>query len=133
MAKAEQSFKPSRDNRWLRLKKKLYARIAYNALAIVHGKVGNQLKMLNLGRSIDGDHRPALKPEHESERMQFQLYHSIIQPLDLVGKDILEIGCGVGGGCYYMDNYFDPSSVTGIDLIARHIAMARKYFEDRKI
>ncbi len=133
MVSTEQSDSVTKNRKWDKYKKKLYAWITYNALARVHGKTNNQLKMLNLGMALEDQEKPMLKPEDEPERLQFQLYHKILHKLDLTNKDLLEMGCGVGGGCYYINEYFDPASVTGIDLIARHITMANQYFGNRNI
>ena len=133
MVRKEQSHSMIRNSKWDKFKKKLYARIAYNALARVHSKTTNQLKMLNLGIAVEDQLKPALKAEDESERLQFQLYYILLNKLDIAGKHVLEIGCGVGGGCYYMQEYFKPARITGIDLIKRHIVLANQYFGNRDI
>jgi ubiquinone/menaquinone biosynthesis C-methylase UbiE len=48
--------------------------------------------------------------------------------VDLNGRDVLEMGCGRGGGCWYISHYCAPRSVTGLDLSQRTIAhCSRRY------
>lgn len=57
-----------------------------------------------------------LAPEDEDERYSLQLYHRVATAVDLAGRDVLEVGSGRGGGCYYLRRYLSPRSVTGVDL-----------------
>jgi cyclopropane fatty-acyl-phospholipid synthase-like methyltransferase len=57
-----------------------------------------------------------LLPEDEPDRSAIQLYHHVLGGVDLNGRDVLEMGCGRGGGCWYISRYCAPRSVTGLDL-----------------
>src|SRR4051794_29927493 len=48
---------------------------------------------------------PALRPEDEKDRYCIQLYHHVASACDLRGKDVLEVGCGRGGGASYVARY----------------------------
>ena len=70
----------------------------------------------------------ALFPADELERSAIQLYHHVLSVVDLRDRDVLEIGCGRGGGCWYISRYFEPRSVTGLDLSPRAIALCRRRY-----
>ena len=55
----------------------------------------------------------------EPDRLHIELYHRVIGPVVLHGRDILEIGCGRGGGASYVARYFRPRSMVGIDFSIR--------------
>lgn len=57
-----------------------------------------------------------LREEDEGNRYSIQLYHHVASAVDLAGRDVLEIGCGRGGGASYVARYLGPRSVTGMDL-----------------
>ena len=60
-----------------------------------------------------------LQPGDESDRASIQLYNRVAGARDLRGKEILEVGCGRGGGSSFIARYLHPRSVTGIDLSER--------------
>jgi SAM-dependent methyltransferase len=69
-----------------------------------------------------------LLPEDEPDRSAIQLYHHVLGGVDLNGRDVLEMGCGRGGGCWYISRYCAPRTVTGLDLSQRTIAhCSRRY------
>src|SRR5690349_1400475 len=50
------------------------------------------------------DDRPAfltLRAEDLLNRFCIQLYHHVASAVDLTGRDVLEVGCGRGGGAAY--------------------------------
>ena len=40
--------------------------------------------------------------------------------------EVLEVGCGRGGGCYVLKNYYNMITITGIDLSSANIVLAKK-------
>ena len=56
-----------------------------------------------------------LEPSDEVNRYPIQLYHQLVRAHDLTNKDILEIGCGRGGGLAFLSGLLKPSSAIGID------------------
>src|SRR5262249_19686547 len=52
-------------------------------------------------------HTVALDRENEWERYCHQLYHKVAKAADLVGKDVVEISCGRGGGAAFVHRYFN--------------------------
>lgn len=67
-----------------------------------------------------------LDPEDESDRFSIQLYSRVAGGRDLRGMDVLEIGCGRGGGASFIARYLHPTSLTGVDLSARAVRYCRR-------
>jgi ubiquinone/menaquinone biosynthesis C-methylase UbiE len=81
---------------------------------------------LNYGyASLDGRNSVSLSQEDEPNRYSLQLYHRVAGAVDLRGKDVLEVGCGRGGGASFVLRYLQPRSVTGVDFSAKAIAFCR--------
>lgn len=57
-----------------------------------------------------------LEKADERERYCLQLYHYVATAGDIVGKDVLEVGCGRGGGASYIARYLSPRSYVGVDI-----------------
>lgn len=80
-------------------------------------------RFMNLG--YDGSHMDLIAGD-ENERLNFQLYNKVVADIDLKNKSVLEIGCGRGGGCYFLKEYKQAGNVTGIDLSESNIKLAKK-------
>jgi O-methyltransferase len=46
----------------------------------------------------------------------------------MIKKDVLEIGSGRGGGCYYLKDYLGAHTVTGFDLSTANIELSDKMY-----
>jgi ubiquinone/menaquinone biosynthesis C-methylase UbiE len=66
------------------------------------------LQLLNCGYAGEGYPRFALPPEDEPERLGFQLYHRLVRGTPLAGRDVVEIGCGRGGGARFLARECGP-------------------------
>jgi len=77
-----------------------------------------QLSFMNYGFApLDGESQMiSLAAHDESERYGAQLYHYAASHTDLTDKDVLEVGCGRGGGASYIARYLSPRSYVGLDL-----------------
>lgn len=64
----------------------------------------------------DPNEKIVLHPNDEPNRYSIQLYHRLAKTVDLKGKDIVEVGCGRGGGLDYVTRTFQPANALGIDL-----------------
>lgn len=71
-----------------------------------------------------------LKESDEKNRYSAQLYHLVASVREISGKDILEIGCGRGGGLSYVNRYFFPKTVTGIDLNKKAVKFCNSYYTE---
>lgn len=84
----------------------------------------------DLGTLNCGYHEPdypafALRPELERERLGFQLYHRLMRQETLKGADVIEVGCGRGGGARFLAEHFGPRSYWGMDYSRLLIAANR--------
>ncbi|MBN2198645.1 MAG: class I SAM-dependent methyltransferase [Candidatus Aminicenantes bacterium] len=106
----------------------------YNFAHLVDGRAGN-LNFMNWGyapKDTAGKILP-LDPRDENDRFPLQMYYHTIGRRALAGLDVLEVGCGRGGGARSLMKYASPRSLTGIDLSARAIALNNKSNADRAL
>lgn len=80
--------------------------------------------LMNYGYA--GETQPPLDPDQEHERYAYQLYHRVAAAVDLSDRDVLEVGCGRGGGTAYLARRFGPRLVVGIDLAPAAIRLCRE-------
>lgn len=85
---------------------------------------------MNFGYS-NNDEKIELEEEDEKNRYSAQLYNFIATGVDIEGKNILEIGCGRGGGLSYINRYLSPKSVTGIDLNKKAIKFCKNHYREK--
>jgi ubiquinone/menaquinone biosynthesis C-methylase UbiE len=67
-----------------------------------------------------------LHPQDEINRYPIQLYHFLAQKTAINGKQVLEVGSGRGGGASYISRYLGPTQMTGMDIAANAIRLAKK-------
>ena len=72
----------------------------------------------------DGDE--ASSRNRDGDRFGVQLYERVRGGVELTGKDVLEIGCGRGGGTAYLFESHRPRNMTGLDLAGSAIARCRR-------
>jgi ubiquinone/menaquinone biosynthesis C-methylase UbiE len=105
--------------------KKGYWKVVYNASS---GRRDPGTAFMNYGyaplEGADGQLAGADVPE--DDRYGLQLYGRVAGAVDLAGKDVLEVGCGRGGGAAFVFERFGPRSMTGIDLAKTAIARAQE-------
>lgn len=102
-------------------------------IRVVYWGIGVMLKsedsaFLNYGYVPLDSNTTGLKldPDDEVYRFSIQLYSRVAGAWDLRGKDVLEIGCGRGGGASFIARYLHPASLTGVDLSARAVRYCRR-------
>lgn len=84
-------------------------------------------RFMNYGYAFDdGADAPDLHPDDEAERYGAQLYHVVASQTDLVGKRLLEIGSGRGGGASHVHRYLNPHRTIAIDLADSAVAFCQK-------
>jgi ubiquinone/menaquinone biosynthesis C-methylase UbiE len=81
---------------------------------------------LNIGYEEDPPMALPLADCDEPNRFYIQLYHRTATQADLSGKQVLEVGCGHGGGASYLARTLRPASYTGLDRNRAAIAFCRK-------
>ena len=77
---------------------------------------------------IDLNKKIKLKPVDEKDRYSIQLYHHVASVVDLKGKDLLEVGCGRGGGSSYIMRYLKPKSIVGADFSNKAIEFCKNHY-----
>ena len=89
--------------------------------------VNSEILFMNYGFS-DMDQDILLDKHDEHNRCSLQLYHQLAVETDLKNKDIVEIGCGRGGGLSYIVKSFSPASAIGVDLISQAISFCKRFY-----
>ena len=67
--------------------------------------------------------------DEEKYRLRIQLYHRVASAVDLREKDVLEVGCGRGGGSAYIMRHLNPNSVVGVDFSQKAIDFCRSHHD----
>lgn len=75
----------------------------------------------------DENHKLAIDGHSEPNRYSIQLYHHLANSVDIQNKDIVEIGCGRGGGLSYITRNFSVASAVGVDLNKQAVAFCNKH------
>ena len=91
-----------------------------------------EIVFMNYGYSKD-NHKIELKETDKKNRYSIQLYHLVATGVDIEGKNILEVGCGRGGGLSYINRYLSPNSATGVDLNKKAIEFCKTYYSNKRI
>jgi len=85
---------------------------------------------MNYGyRDPGGAPGPLLDPTDEADRSFIQLYDVVARGAPLADRDLLEVGCGRGGGAAYLARAFAPRRMVAVDLSSRAIALCRRRFQ----
>jgi ubiquinone/menaquinone biosynthesis C-methylase UbiE len=71
-----------------------------------------------------------LEEEDAVERFSTNMYHQTISEVNLEGKDVLEVGCGRGGGANYISRYMKPKTYIGLDLNQKVVKACNKKFNN---
>ena len=104
---------------------KFLARVTYNRLATMYPTP--EMTFMNLGYIGGTDEpAPALEAIDEPNRLEIQLYHHVGTLIDLAGLEVLEVGCGRGGGASYVKRYLRPASMVGMDLADPAVEFCRR-------
>jgi ubiquinone/menaquinone biosynthesis C-methylase UbiE len=90
-------------------------------------------EVIFLNYGYDNGEKIELKKEDEKNRYPIQLYHHIANSIKLKGLDVLEVGCGRGGGASYIVRYLSPKSVKGIDICRRAIDFCKEHYSLEKL
>ena len=78
--------------------------------------------------------KPALWPADEKNRYFIQLYaHTLGQAGSVAACDVLEVGCGRGGGSEWIARTQGVKSMTGVDLASSAIELCRANHQSPKL
>jgi ubiquinone/menaquinone biosynthesis C-methylase UbiE len=89
---------------------------------------GTDVTFLNYGYTpLEGAPRGAwLRPEDAKDEYSIALYERVTAPVDLAGRDVLEVGCGRGGGSSFIARHRKPRTMTGVDFAPRAVTFCRR-------
>ena len=106
--------------------KTILVRMVYESLALVDRNC--EMEFMNYGwASRNGERAPVdLSTKDEPNRYCIQLYDRVVADHRLAGCDLLEIGCGRGGGAAWLARSLQPRRVTGIDLASSAVRFSRR-------
>jgi ubiquinone/menaquinone biosynthesis C-methylase UbiE len=125
---------------WLRLNKlpylvfdisptigRAFVRLWYQV--ITHFDPEKAMTFMNYGYAdLNGGTPLVLAPADEVNRCCIQLYHHLFSAIDIAGRNILEVGCGRGGGSAFVAQYLKPGSVTGVDIAHKAIEFCNSHY-----
>ncbi len=102
---------------------RLWTKLLYET---VHNRFIYKPVYMNLGFvEMDATAEPLRLDEMEEPfRLFIGLYQHVLKPVSLKGREVLEVGCGAGGGASFMMRHHHPKSVVGIDLVEANISAA---------
>ncbi len=87
-----------------------------------------QVTLLNYGFAYLTGEKIPLQANDEFNRYPIQLYHYVASGVPLDGKELLEVGCGRGGGALYIARYMHPRKLTGVDLCKEAIRFSAEHY-----
>ncbi len=99
-------------------------KIWYNYVSKRDG--GTDIIFMNLGFHDADDVPLELEQVDETDRNCISLYHHVVENVNLKGLDVLEVGCGRGGGASYLRRYFAPRSVMAVDIAQSAVRFCRR-------
>lgn len=102
----------------------LYQKFLYRY--VTRRLAADDVVFLNYGYEEDPPMGVPLSLSDEPNRFFIQLYHRTATQVDLKDKQVLEVGCGHGGGASYITRALHPASYTGLDLNPVGIDFCRK-------
>ncbi len=104
--------------------KQLLWRSVYEIMSLGQRDLGTTL--MNYGfASLDPSAEESTDAEPGADRFGLQLYAAVAGAAELSGRDVLEVGCGRGGGASFVFERFSPRSMTGLDLAHQAIERCR--------
>ena len=69
------------------------------------------------------------RDEDQANRYCLQLYQQVAGGVNLQDKELLEVGCGRGGGAFFIGKYLKPRSMTGIDFSSNAVAFCKSHYK----
>jgi len=113
--------------------KKLYFKTFYNILTLYNfkNKFGD-LRFINYGYATEEDKNISISIDF-IYKLQTNLYLFLMNHAKLDGKDVIEIGCGRGGGCSLLRSNYKPKRVVGVDISELNIKKCINNFNHQNI
>jgi len=104
------------------------ARFQYNLVSKFYSH--NEYKFINCGYAdLDGTQLAVDFNRPENLYVLWEsLYQRVVGQVELKGRQVLEVGCGRGGGSEYMMTRLQPQSLVAVDLSDRAIALCKETY-----
>ena len=109
---------------WIRVWRPKLWRWWYNHLA--QRDQDGELLFMNYGYLNSNQSPIELTEKQQPYRHSIQLYEHVVETLDMRGCDVLEVGCGRGGGLDHLAMVKQVNQVIGVDLSPSAIAWCRE-------
>ena len=104
--------------------KQLLWRSVYEIMSLGRRDLGTTL--MNFGFApLDRSAEELTDVKPGGDAFGLQLYAAVAGAAELSGRDVLEVGCGRGGGAAFVFEHFGPRSMTGLDLARQAIERCR--------
>jgi ubiquinone/menaquinone biosynthesis C-methylase UbiE len=89
----------------------------------------NELIFMNYGYAYLNGNRSGLILEDSDRKHLFciQLYHHVTSSLTLSNTDVLDVGCGRGGGPSFIARYLGPGKMIGMDFSKKAVDFCNEY------
>ncbi len=104
--------------------KRIYGYIWYELISYIDKK--GIMRFMNYG--YDDANPLKLAPDDEDDRYNIQLYDVLTKKINLTNKEILEVGCGRGGGIAYFAKYYKPKHIVGVDVTQQAISFCNNKY-----
>jgi len=91
-----------------------------------------EILFMNYGYSNENQ-KVELGKEDENDRYSIQLYDHLASEVTIADKDILEVGCGRGGGLSYITKTYKPKSAIGVDLDKIATEFSKKHYKIKEL
>ncbi len=75
----------------------------------------------------------SVRARNSSQRYGLQFYHYVASGANLLGKDVLEVGCGRGGGAEYIARVFRPRKLVAVDINVSAIRFDKSHYSKHDI
>ena len=105
-------------------------RLIYRVFSSPYSEGLDKLEFINYGYVPLADEGEGLKlgGQQETYRTNIQLYHHVASAAPLQGQEVLEVGCGHGGGTAYVMQALKPGKMEAIDRSERSIRLCRERY-----
>ena len=104
--------------------KRLNAKVTYEILSKYIGS--SEWHFMNYGYSPTTDEGQSGIDSSTLQRFPMQMYHYLATKTPVVGRKLLEVGSGRGGGARYITESLKPASYTGMDIAGNAVRLANK-------